>query len=67
MSLAKPTVDQRATEQLLREAIAVVQDDSRKTLAAELPLERQWLNVAGVICRLSAETIEAEDWSGGRP
>ena len=39
MSRAKPTVDQRAAEQLLREAIAVVQDDSRKVLAAEWDIE----------------------------
>ena len=35
MSLAKPTVDQRAAEQLLREAIAIAQDDSREISATE--------------------------------
>jgi len=35
MSLAKPTVDQRVAEQLLREAIAIAQDDSREIPATE--------------------------------
>ncbi len=39
MSLAKPTVDQRAAERLLREAIAIAQDDSREILAAEWDIE----------------------------
>jgi len=35
MSLAKPTVDQRAAEQLLREAIATAQDDHQEIPATE--------------------------------
>jgi len=39
MSLAKPTVDQRAAEQLLREAISIAQDDSREIPAPEWDIE----------------------------
>ena len=39
MSLAKPTVDQKAAERLLREAIAIAQDHSREILAAEWDIE----------------------------
>ena len=39
MSLAKPTVDQRAAEQLLREAIAIAQDDSKEISATEWDIE----------------------------
>ena len=39
MSLAKPTVDQKAAEQLLREAIAIAQDDSREISATEWGIE----------------------------
>ena len=39
MSLAKPTVDQRAAEQLLREAIATAQDDPQEIPATERDIE----------------------------
>jgi len=39
MSLAKPTVDQRAAEQLLREAIATAQDDPQEIPATEWDIE----------------------------
>jgi hypothetical protein len=39
MSLAKPTVDQRAAEQLLREAIAIARDDSREIPGTEWDIE----------------------------
>ncbi len=39
MSFAKPTVDQRVAEQLLREAIAIAQDDSREIPAIEWDIE----------------------------
>ncbi len=39
MSLVKPTVDQRAAEQLLREAIAIAQDDSRQIPLTEWDIE----------------------------
>ncbi|MDF0556663.1 restriction endonuclease, SacI family [Kamptonema sp. UHCC 0994] len=39
MSFAKPTVDQKAAEQLLREAIAIAQDDSREIPAVEWDIE----------------------------
>jgi SacI restriction endonuclease len=39
MSLSKPTVDQRAAERLLREAIEIAQDDSRQIPATEWDAE----------------------------
>jgi hypothetical protein len=39
MSLAKPTVDQRSAEQVLREAIAIAKDDSREVPATEWDVE----------------------------
>lgn len=39
MSLAKPTVDQRAADQLLREAVLIAQDDSREIPATEYDVE----------------------------
>jgi hypothetical protein len=39
MSLAKPTVDQGAADRLLREAIAIAQDDSREIPAMEWDIE----------------------------
>ena len=39
MSLAKPTIDQRAAEQLLRAAIAIAQDDSRQIPLTEWDIE----------------------------
>jgi SacI restriction endonuclease len=39
MSLAKPTVDQRSAEQVLREAIAIAKDDSREVPAPEWDIE----------------------------
>ena len=39
MSLAKPTIDQRAAEQLLREAISIARDDSREISATEWDIE----------------------------
>lgn len=39
MSFTKPTVDQRAAEQLFREAIAIAQDDSREIPAMEWDIE----------------------------
>jgi hypothetical protein len=39
MSLSKPTVDHRAAEQLLREAIAIALDDSRQIPAIEWDIE----------------------------
>ena len=39
MSLAKPTVDQRAAKQLFREAISIAQDDSREVPATQWDIE----------------------------
>jgi hypothetical protein len=39
MSLAKPTIDQKAAEQLLREAIAIARDNSREIPATEWDIE----------------------------
>ncbi|NEQ98881.1 MAG: restriction endonuclease, SacI family, partial [Cyanothece sp. SIO2G6] len=39
MSFAKPTVDQKAAEQLFREAIAIAQDDSREIPAMQWDIE----------------------------
>lgn len=39
MSFAKPSVDQRAAEQLFRDAIAIAQDDSRELSATEWDIE----------------------------